>query len=309
VGTIPFEAALSGRRSYSFEISPTAWHIARAKLHKPDQAILWGLVGELEAYLISHEPTPADYTMADAIRFNGRLSDYFQSDTFREILVARRFFSERRNLPPEGSFVMAALLHVLHGNRPYALSRNSHPITPFAPSGPFEYKSLVEKLRNKLERALNTPLPDEFVDGQVLDQDATTWWPREIQDLDAVITSPPFFDSTRFHVQNWMRMWFCGWEAQDFRSKPGAFVDERQKESFDVYSPILRQARERLRPGGVVVMHLGLSRKSDMAAAISTYAKTWFRVLDVFVEDVTHTESHGLRDKGTVVGHSYLVLG
>ena len=41
-------------------------------------------------------------------------------------------------------------------------------------------------------------------------QDATEWWPADVNELDAVITSPPFFDSTRFYLGNWMRLWFCG---------------------------------------------------------------------------------------------------
>ena len=35
---------------------------------------------------------------------------------------------------------------------------------------------------------------------------------------------------------------------------------------------------------------------------------SWTPVVDIFEEDVTHLESHGIRDKGTVTGHSYLVL-
>jgi hypothetical protein len=45
-----------------------------------------------------------------------------------------------------------------------------------------------------------------------------------------------------------------------------------------------------------------------MAAALSDMARPWFNVVDVFAEDVSHCESHGIRDKGTVVEHSYLVL-
>ena len=123
------------------------------------------------------------------------------------------------------------------------------------------------------------------------------WWPDKVRDLDAVVTSPPFFDSTRFHVQNWMRLWFCGWEARDFVTQPRAFIDERQKGSFAVYEHVLRQARERLKPGGVVALHLGVSRKKDMARAMADIAQPWFRVLDVFEEDVRHLESHGVRDE------------
>ena len=139
-------------------------------------------------------------------------------------------------------------------------------------------------------------------------QDATDTWPQEVDNLDAIVTSPPFFDSTRFYLANWMRLWFCGWNADDFKEKPRAFLDERQKSSFEVYEPILRQSRERLKEGGVLVLHLGKSKKCDMASRLRKLARPWFRVADLFRESVTHCESHGIRDKGTVVEHNYLVM-
>jgi hypothetical protein len=155
---------------------------------------------------------------------------------------------------------------------------------------------------------LETTKGDAFAPGRVFFQDATSWWPREVAGLDAVITSPPFFDSTRFYLANWMRLWFCGWEARDFKIQPMAFVDERQKQTFDVYAPVFRQARERLKPGGVLVLHLGKSRKCDMAQALVRVALQWFRVADLFTEQVAHCESHGIRDKGTVTAHQFLLL-
>lgn len=209
---------------------------------------------------------------------------------------------------PSESLVFAALLHILHGNRPYALSRRSHPITPFAPTGAFEYRPLLPRLQDKVERSLAVVYPKEFISGQALFQDATAWWPQQVDQVDAIITSPPFFDSTRFYLANWMRLWFCGWEAADFRIRPLAFVDERQKMSFDIYEPIFRQGRERLKSNGVMVLHLGKSRKCDMAQALARVASRWFCVADVFSENVEHCESHGIRDKGTVEEHQYLVL-
>ena len=144
--------------------------------------------------------------------------------------------------------------------------------------------------------------------GSVWEQDATAWWPQQVEQLDAVITSPPFFDSTRFYLANWMRLWFCGWEAADFKTRPLAFVDERQKVTFEIYESIFRQARERLKVGGVFVLHLGKSRKCDMAFELSRIARRWFQVADLATELVAHCESHGLRDKGTVTDHQFLVL-
>ena len=45
-----------------------------------------------------------------------------------------------------------------------------------------------------------------------------------------------------------------------------------------------------------------------MALELAKKAQPWFNVVDVFAENVEHTESHGIRDKGTVVEHQYLVL-
>ena len=45
-----------------------------------------------------------------------------------------------------------------------------------------------------------------------------------------------------------------------------------------------------------------------MAEAIGRVAAPWFRVADKFSESVEHCESHGIRDKGTVKAHDFLVL-
>jgi 16S rRNA G966 N2-methylase RsmD len=308
VGTIPFEAAMAGVKSWSFDISAAAVPIAMAKLVPSSASACRNVIAALEAHIHSSRVSKAERAHADCIHFNGALPDYFHPKTFSEILKARAYFQANPPTEPASALVFASLLHVLHGNRPYALSRRSHPITPFAPTGEAEYKSLIEKVTEKVERALAVERPAGFTPGTALFQDATASWPIEIDDIDAVITSPPFFDSTRFYLANWMRLWFAGWSSQDFRRRPQAFVDERQKTDFSIYKPIIRQARERLKTGGVCVLHLGKSRKCDMAHEIQMLARPWFSHSEIFLENVQHCESHGIRDKGTVVEHQYLVL-
>lgn len=307
-GTVPFEAALQGKMSFGFELSPAAFVIANGKIRYPAEKGCNSLIQALKNSIEENEPTEQELSEAQEFGFNGKLVDYFDTRTLDEILLARRYFQSHPPSTPEGFFVMASLLHILHGNRPYALSRRSHPITPYKPRGPFEYRSLIERLKAKVQRGLQQSLPREFQPGKMFLQDATEWWPREVDQLDAVITSPPFFDSTRFYLANWLRLWFAGWSPRDFRGRHLRFVDERQKESFDVYASILRQARERLKPDGVVVFHLGKSVKCDMAGELVGLGRKWFRSADVFDESVVHCESHGIRDKGTVTSHQYLVL-
>jgi DNA modification methylase len=308
VGTIPFEAALAGHEAFGFDISPVAIPICQAKLEIANPFEAEHLIDQLENEITIGTISDRDLEMASKIRFNSPLPEYFSPKTMREILIVRGYF--RKSLPKTASeaLVFSALLHILHGNRPYALSRNSHPLTPFAPSGAFEYRPLIPRLREKVRRSLSIDRGLRFTPGKVFPQDATHPWPIAVDMLDAVITSPPFFDSLRFHLGNWMRLWFAGWDLEDFQTRPRNFVDDLQKISFEVYDPIFRQAKERLRAGGVLVMHLGKSKKCDMAEELARRAKRWFRAADLFNETVAHCESHGVRDKGTVSEHQYLVL-
>lgn len=308
VGTLPFEAALHGVEAWAFDISPPAVYITAAKVEPVDRDKCTTLLLELQDFINKNRPTDEEFASASSLRFNGSLPSYFHQRTFYEILLARRFFLLKPPSNGSESLVLASLLHILHGNRPYALSRRSHPITPFAPSGPTEYRALIPRLLKKVERSFATPLPENFVFGHSEEQDVTESWPASVKDLDVVITSPPFFASTRFHAGNWMRLWFTGWETKDFRVQPGSFVDEKQKRGFDVYEPIFRQCRERLKRGGLLVLHLGGSRKCDMADALSRVARPWFHVADTFEESVAHCERHGIPDKGTTAKHQYLVL-
>ena len=53
---------------------------------------------------------------------------------------------------------------------------------------------------------------------------------------------------------------------------------------------------------------VGKSSKCDMAKELAERAKTWFHVYDIFEESVEDGESHGIKDRGGVVKHQYLIL-
>ena len=308
VGTIPFEAALSGKMSYGLDISLPAYFISSAKVSEANPRECYQFIQSLKNFVQSNECTTEELKKSKEFGFNKKIFDYFESQTLEEILLARRFLSKYFPKTPSEMFVVSSLLHILHGNRPYALSRRSHPIVPYAPTGEFVYKNLIEKLTEKVNRTLKEELPLNFKSGKIFNQDTTAIWPQEINNLDAIITSPPFFDSTRFYLANWMRIWFSGWSKKDFDYQINSFVDEKQKKDFKVYESIFRQAKERLKEDGVCVLHLGKSKKCDMAKELKKVSKRWFKSADLFDESVAHCESHGIRDKGTVTSHQYLIL-
>lgn len=308
VGTIPLEAALQGKRSFSFDISPAAIAISKAKLDTHSLRKVGQILDELELFIRNQKISKKEIEDIGRFGLNKTIKDYFHPKTLEEIILARNYFKKKGYETTEHALVISALMHILHGNRPYALSRRSHGITPFAPTGEFEYKNLLEKLTEKVERTLSDLKRHNFQPGVVYYQDATKTWPEEIRELDAIITSPPFFDSTRFYAANWMRLWFAGWDQTHFKTEPVSFVDELQKKDLSIYDGIFMQARERLKDDGVFVMHLGKSHKCDMAKALSERANRWFKVHDIFEESVEDGESHGIKDRGSVKMHQYLIL-
>lgn len=308
VGTIPFEASLNGMLSFGIDISVPAYYISSAKVSNHSRANCFQYINDLKSYIESEKCSEYEIEEVKNFGFNKKLYEYYEENTLKEIILARRFIRINYPKTPSEMMVISSLLHILHGNRPYALSRRSHPIVPYAPQGEYIYKNLIHNLIEKVERTLSLELPLSFTPGRIFNQDTTSIWPQEINNIDAVITSPPFYESTRFYLANWIRIWFTGWSAVDFKHQINSFVEEKQKYDFLIYESIFRQARERLKRGGVCVFHLGKSNKCDMAAELQKVSKKWFSKADLFDESVAHCESHGIRDKGTVTSHQYLVL-
>ena len=307
-GTIPFEAALNGRFAFAMDISQLSFAISQGKLTLPKADEIETRLEDLKQWLESNPPSDQELQNTKLVKFNGPVDAYFHERTFREVVSTRNFFATTRDDSPAWAMLTASMLHVLHGNRPYALSRRSHPITPFAPTGPATYKSVVKKLQDKVFKSLEEARPGSFVEGKCFQTDALKEWPAEIAKLDAVITSPPFFDSTRFYMTNWMRFWFCGWERADFDEQPTHYLEQQQKQSLNIYKTLFSIAQNRLKKDGLFILHLGASRKCDMGKELSAIGAETFEVVDCFKEDVQHCESHGVTDKGTVTGHQYLVL-
>lgn len=297
VGTIPFEAAMLGRQSIANDMSPLAATIARAKVDPPSVSAAEEALDQLERAIAKVRLTDADTASAD-FGLNATVRDYYHPGTLDEILRARKAFLEGRLNGHAAVFIWASLLHILHGNRPYALSRTSHPITPFSPTGPAVYKSVIDKTRKRVQRALATPLPETFIAGRGIEGDFRDLTSKVgSTEAAAIITSPPFL-GMRFDRPNWLRLWFCGWAAEDFHRTSLGFLERQQTKSLDCYDDFYDVCGKLLRPDGLLVMHIGSGRKDKLVDGLRALADPRFRLIGETVEDVAELEQHGLSDKG-----------
>ncbi|MFT3912577.1 MAG: DNA methyltransferase [Anaeromyxobacteraceae bacterium] len=303
IGTVAFEAALNGRNAITNDLSPLAYAVASGKIRVPSTSSVETSLQALERALNNLRLGEADKKSAE-FGLNGSVADFFHPDTLDEVLKARRYFLGIDN-PSDGDlFVKASLLHVLHGNRPYAISRTSHPITPFHPKGPRPYKSVLKHVRARVDSALREPLPITYVPGK-------SYWgdfralPKNVSGADLIATSPPFL-GMRFDRPNWLRMWFCGWEEGDFHTRSLAFLERQQTKDLDIYRDFFDACQKMLRPGGLLVVHLGGSDRHRMVEHLHQLMKEQFDDLGVVTEDVTTVEKHGIKDKGLTTSHNFL---
>jgi len=311
VGTIPLEACLQGRIGIGNDLSELAFTISKAKLEKPEYNDCITVLKEVDNYISAHKKSDRITELSDKyfdFGYNGKLPAYFHEDTFAEILCAREYFVPRiQDFSAAEAMVFSCLLHILHGNRPYALSRNSHPLTPYAPTGEFIYKNVTEHLKNKLDISYAKGDFSTYCKGRSILGDYNSLSGTDIK-ADAVICSPPFADSIRFYMQNWMRLWLCGWEVEDYKNAENRFLDQKQKKDFDIYKSFFSMCYDILNPNGKVILHLGKTDKVDMAEELSKRAAPFFYEVFRGSENVQEIEKHGIKDKGATVEHQYLFL-
>jgi DNA modification methylase len=304
VGTIPFEAALLGHQAVSNDKSPFAATVARAKLASPSSSEARALLDRWWHDIMSVPDDELDFAAAN-FGLNGAVKDFYHPKTLVEVLRARALFMRHPPTNDADAFLWASLLHVLHGNRPYALSRTSHPITPFHPKGPAVYKSVREKVLQRVASVLECPLPQGYVRGHGLQGDFRDLLRDAVGQFDAIITSPPFL-GMRFDRPNWLRLWFCGWGESDFHRTSLGFLERQQMTSTSIYREFFARMRDLIAPTGLLIIHIGSGVNDTLVSDLRRLGGEAFHQRAEIRENVQAIEQHGIRDKGLTRLHHLL---
>jgi DNA modification methylase len=304
VGTIPLEASINGRLGVSNDKSPLAFSIASSKLFASkfknwEKSLKDFDLALQKIRLDDHDITAAEFGL------NAKVKDYYHPQTLEEILRARKYFLNKKEMSPTDFLIKSCILHILHGNRPYALSRTSHPITPFSPKGPAIYKSLLSHVEDKISKTVSESIPDEYVDGISYHGDFRDLNTKMDQKVDVIITSPPFL-GMRFDRPNWLRLWFCGWVAESFHVESKSFLERQQTKDMNVYSSFYDTCHFLLKDKGKLIIHVGGSDEHNMVQELEILGGKIFRHVDTVIEDVESVEKHGIKDKGLTKTHNYL---
>ena len=250
-GTVALEAAILQRRVFASDISPYATTLTRAKITPPRTRT--NALRQLHRIFRRVEKMP----LPDLASIPGWVRSFFHPDTLRETLRLAMYFKGHHH-----HFFLAALLGILHHQRPGFLSFPSSNLVPYLRTRRFpreqyphlyEYRSVNDRLSAKVVRALKRP-PARRPDGLLLVRRSSVENLTLPPEVDCVITSPPYMNALDYVRDNRLRLWFLGaMDATPFR--------ETKSMNRDGYGRAMRQLASKLevavRPNGRCVFIVG----------------------------------------------------
>jgi hypothetical protein len=177
-------------------------------------------------------------------------------------------------------FVLGALLGILHGHASYSLSVPCAHAFSMSPSYTKQYASsngLVAPerdvrvcLEKKLKRCLRRGMP-EPVDGRVVKgsaMNAADLLPMLKGAVDIVLTSPPYLAAQTYAKDNWLRLWFLGYDYKDIHPN---YIETQSVETYcSQLTEAFRAIGRLMKPHGYLLCVAGNVRRRRKRAGLVT---------------------------------------
>jgi len=257
-GTIPLEAALTGRTTFACDTSDYAALLSTAKLNPPrsEQFAL-----EKAKQLITEAmvlPVPDLRTIPRWVR------DFFNRDTLKDVLrfakVARREGNE---------FWFACFLGILHHQRPGFLSYPSSHLVPYLRDRKYprtrypelyQYRALTPRLEAKIRRVFKRMRP---LRSKAVFERASAELANLPPGVRAIITSPPYMNALDYERDNRLRLWFIDPSRARFQEQSAS---HKRKAFIDVMSALIKRSCAQLDPRGYFILVIGEEVKRTFRA-------------------------------------------
>lgn len=240
-GTVSLEAACLGRRVFASDASSYAITLTKAKLAPPDcEETALRSVDRL-AQKIAKLPD------ANLRSVPGWVRHFFHPKTLAEIIKIANFLKSRNQ-----HFYLAALLGILHHQRPGFLSYPSSALVPYLRTKKFPrdqypdmyaYRPVIPRLRAKVSRAFKRPpphSPSALVEGARRAYVKNVTLPPVV---DCVITSPPYMNALDYVRDNRLRLWLLGEPHSESQERINSTLRGFRTSIFTLSSKIERRTK------------------------------------------------------------------
>jgi hypothetical protein len=215
-GTTPLQALLMGRRAVASDVNPVAYCVTKAKTRPPQLGRVLRRIGQLEG---AYDP---EGHAGDAEALPPFFHVAYAPATLPQILHLRG--SLRWRSSDVDAMVAALLLGRLHGesDRSPSYLSNQMPRT-ISPKPGYSLRYWRDRLLTAPERDVFGLLrlhasyryasPRPALRGKCHNLDVRKLPPTRVgadRRIRCVVTSPPYYDVTRYEEDQWLRLWFLG---------------------------------------------------------------------------------------------------
>lgn len=228
-GTLPLEACLNGRIGIGNDLAPEAYVITRAKVNPVTLNDVREWVNK-----IRERWSPESYDIDDV---NNDVRVFFSKYTLRQILAIRDILMDDNS--DLANFVKALMCGILHGPTKmhlsvpcsHAFSMSPKYIRRFIKKNGLRKpkRDVLKCLLMKAERVLKDGLP--AVRGMAMMEDARRL-SLEDESVNLIVTSPPYFNMQTYAWDNWLRLWFLGYDYLEVKSK---LFQSESKQKFRIF--------------------------------------------------------------------------
>lgn len=201
-----------GRNAVASDLNPVAFCLTRAKTNAPAIATVRHRLTALERHF-----APPKESQCQELGAFFRLA--YSRQTLGQLLYLRDHLKWRESRVD--CFVAALILGSLHGQRSPSYFSNQMPRTiSTKPRYSVKFwrlrglrppiRDVFEVLRRQLTYRYETPPPPGRAAVWQMDMRELPRLQAKFPRCSCVITSPPYFDVTRFEEDQWLRLWFLG---------------------------------------------------------------------------------------------------
>lgn len=252
-GVVPLESLILNRHTIGNDLHPYAYTITRAKLFAP--TTLSAAVKLAEHYIGMAEQA-ADLVNLDGVP--GWVRKFFHSRTLHETLALITLLKAH-----EQWFLLGCVLGILQHVRPGFLSYPASHLTPYLREtmyprnkypGMYEYRDVRSRLIAKVERMYRRPVAISPKLRRAVLVDNARALALESDSVDAIVSSPPYFDALDYGRDNRLRLWFLG--VPDYRLINPSLIRRAGTYLQEMRTCLIEMHRV-LRPGRYCVLVLG----------------------------------------------------
>lgn len=265
-GTTATQALLMGRKAIASDVNPVAWCLSRAKTAAPPLASVHQRIQQLE-----DQGKEAVKSKAPTAFFKHA----FTPQVYGHLAFLRGTLDWKND--PVDTMVAALVLGILHGEAersdrylsaqmPRTISTKPDYSVRWWKEGGHKAprRQVFARLRDEASYRYESPRPRGRADVYLADfRDLHRLRPGRSRKASLVVTSPPYFDTTNFEEDQWLRLWFLGGKPAP---SPGTYSSDDRHTDLERYWSLLASMWDAVstmvEPSAHVVVRLGSSRVS-----------------------------------------------